>query len=136
MRLGGPAGLFLRAGAADALPSDGGVRKIKAGDGVFVSLAGIARDGAGFPSPDVVDPRRPLEAYMASGTEHHARMGRVVLLELFRALFRHKGVGRAAGPQGELKSVPGPGGYGVFMTDDWGGVEPFPMAMKVVWDGE
>lgn len=61
-------------------------------------------------------------------------VGRAALVKLFRDVFRRKGLRRAAGPQGELKRVPGPAGTSVYMSEDWGGVAPFPTAMKVVWD--
>lgn len=62
------------------------------------------------------------------------------LTEMFRALFRHRNVRRAPGPQGELKKVMvarGDGqGKGVveYLREDWGALGPWPVTMKVVWD--
>ncbi|RDA87814.1 hypothetical protein CP532_2958 [Ophiocordyceps camponoti-leonardi (nom. inval.)] len=134
VRLSGPAGVFRQASSADVLAEDGRVRKVKAGENVFVSFAAVARDAGRFPNPDTVNPRRPLSSYIHNGAEHHTRLSRVALVEMFRALFRKKNVKRAAGPRGELKKIPGPFGYGVYMTEEWGGVSPFPTAMKVTWD--
>lgn len=141
IRMAGPPGIYRQAVAADAFTEgDGREVKVQPGDRVFVSFASAARDGEHFANPDTIDPRRPLDSYINYGAEPHMRLGRevsqVALVELFRALFRKKGLRRVPGPQGELKKVPGPGGYSVFMTEDWGGVWPFPTAMKVLWDGE
>ncbi|KJZ74142.1 hypothetical protein HIM_06373 [Hirsutella minnesotensis 3608] len=133
-RLAGPSGIFCQATAADALPHDGQVRKVRQGDRVFVSLASVARDSERFPSPEIVNPKRPLDSYIYTGAKHHLPLSRVALIELFRALFKKENVRRAPGPQGELKRVSGPADYGFFMTEDWGGIAAFPVSMKVVWD--
>ena len=141
LRMAGPSGVYRQAVAADAFTEDNGHEvRIQPGDRVFVSLASAARDGKMLRNPDEIDPRRPLDSYINYGAEPHVHfereVGEVALVELFRALFRKKGLRRVLGPQGELKKIPGPGGYGVFMTEDWGGVWPFATAMKVMWDGE
>ena len=140
IRMAGPSGIYRQATAVDAFTEDDGREvKVQPGDRIFVSFASAARD-ENLRNPDTIDPRRPLDSYINYGAEPHMRLGRdvseVALVELFRALFRKKGLRRVPGPQGELKRVPGPGDYSVFMTEDWGGLWPFPTAMKVVWDGE
>ncbi|PNY27468.1 Linoleate 10R-lipoxygenase [Tolypocladium capitatum] len=140
IRMAGPSGIYREVAAADAFTEDDGREvNVQPGDRVFVSFASAARDGAHFTNPDTIDPRRPLDSYINYGAEPHMRLGRevsqVALVELFRALFRKKGLRRVSGPQGELKRIPGPGGYSVFMTEDWGGAWPFPASMKVIWDG-
>lgn len=111
---------------------------MRPGDRVFVSFDAAARDRTNFPSPDTVNPRRPLDSYFHYGVAPLASLGRdvsqVALVELFRALFRKKGLRRVPGPQGMLKRVPGPGGFGTFLTEDWGDFWPFPTSMKVAWD--
>ncbi|KAF4595798.1 heme peroxidase [Ophiocordyceps camponoti-floridani] len=134
VRLAGPAGVFRQASSPDVLAEDGRVRKVRPGESVFVSFASVTRDDGRFPNPDTVNPHRPLSSYIHNGAENHSRLSRVALVEMFRALFRKKGLKRAAGPRGELKKIPGPFGYGVYMNEDWGGVSPFPSAMKVTWD--
>lgn len=97
-----------------------------------------AKDPSHFPDPDAVDPRRPLGAYIFFGAGPHACLGRDLaqagLVEMFRALFRLKNVRRAPGPQGELKKVPRPGGFYVYMREDRGAYFPFPCTMKVCYD--
>lgn len=91
------------------------------------------RDPNAFPEPDTVNPRRPQDKYIhfASGT--HAFLGKEVthaaLTEMFRAVFKRKGLKRVPGPQGELKKVDG--GY---MREDWGSIVAYPVTMKVIWD--
>ena len=99
-----------------------------------------ARDPTQFPDPETVDPRRPLDRYIHYGAGPHACLGRgvsqVALTEMFRALFRRKNVRRVPGPQGELKKVPRPGGFYVYMREDWGSMWPFPVTMRIMWDEE
>ena len=58
-------------------------------------------------------------------------VAQISLVELFRALFRKRGLRRVPGPLGELKKVSG--GY---MSEDWGEVWPFPVSMKITWEAE
>lgn len=143
IRLAGPPGVYRDAVAADAFADDDGCEvSVLEGDRVFVTLAasGAARDERHFADADAVNPRRPLDAYAYHGAAPHSCLGRdvshVALVELFRALFRKKGLRRVPGPQGMLKRVQDANGYGVYMTEDWGGMWPYPAAMKVTWDGE
>ncbi|KAF4981845.1 hypothetical protein FZEAL_2424 [Fusarium zealandicum] len=141
IRMAGTFGLYRQAAQADVISEDDGRRvKVEAGDRVFVSLVSAAKDPSIYPSPELVDPRRPLRSYIHYGTGPHECLGRdisqVALTELFRALFRKKGLRRVPGPQGELKKVPRPGGFFVYMTEDWGSIWPFPTSMKVTWDDE
>ncbi|CZS85543.1 unnamed protein product [Fusarium graminearum] len=139
IRMAGTFGLYREATTADVIQEDDGREvPVKAGDRVFVSFVTAAKDPNIFPDPEVVDPRRPLDSYIHYGVGPHACLGRdisqVALTELFRALFRKKGLRRVAGAQGELKKVPRPGGFFVYMTEDWGSIWPFPTSMKVTWD--
>lgn len=105
-----------------------------------MTFASAARDASHFPSPETVDPRRPVESYLFSGVGEHAsvdrEIGHVGLTELFRAVFRKKGLRRAAGPQGQLKKVPRVDGLFEFTTEDWASLWPLPTSMKVAWDAE
>ncbi|KAH6966960.1 heme peroxidase [Fusarium venenatum] len=131
IRMAGTFGLYREATTADVIQEDDGREvPVKAGDRVFVSFVTAAKDPNIFPNPEEVDPRRPLDSYIHYGVGPHACLGRdisqVALTELFRALFRKKGLRRVAGAQGELKKVPRPGGFFVYMTEDWGSIWPFP----------
>jgi cytochrome P450 len=141
IRMAGTFGLYRKAAAADTILEDDGRKvQVQAGDRVFVSFVGAAKDPKHFPSPDIIDPRRPLDAYIHYGDGPHACLGRnisqVAITELFRTVFRKKNLRRVAGPQGLLKKVPRPGGFYVYLTEDWGSTWPFPTTMKVTWDEE
>lgn len=141
IRMAGTFGLYRQATATDTITEDDGRKvAVNPGDRVFVSFVSASTDATHFPEPEKVNPRRPREAYIHYGSGPHACLGRdmseMALTELFRAVFRKKGLRRAAGPQGLLKKVPRPGGFSVYLTEDWGSVSPFPTTMKVTWDGE
>lgn len=137
--MAGTFGLYRKVAAADTITEDDGRKfNVKPGDSVFISFVSAAKDSNVFPDPDKVNPKRPLGTYIHYGAGPHECLGRdisqVALIELFRALFRKRNLRRVPGPQGELKKVPRPGGFFVYMTDDWGGLWPFPGSMKVMWD--
>lgn len=85
-----------------------------------------------------MDPARPLGSYEVIPSEGHGYLGRevshIALTEMFRALFRHKNVRRAPGPQGQLKKIVNEDGGVSYLREDWGSVSPFPVTMKIVWD--
>ncbi|OLN90159.1 Linoleate 10R-lipoxygenase [Colletotrichum chlorophyti] len=139
IRLAGTFGSYREAAQDDVIVEDDGREvPVRRGDRVFVSFVSAAKDPQHFPSPEEVDPRRPLESYIHYGLGPHACLGRdasqVALTEMFRALFRKKNLRRVPGPQGLLKKVPRPGGFFVYMKEDWGQLWPFPVTMKVMWD--
>lgn len=141
VRLAGAFGTYRQAATADAIKEDDGREiRVEAGDRIFVSLVSAAREEAYFPEASTVNPRRPIESYIHYGAGPHACLGKeisqVALVELFRALFRKKGLKRVPGALGELKKIPGPDGFFVYMTEDWGGGSPFPTSMKITWDNE
>ncbi|CAK7274991.1 hypothetical protein SEPCBS119000_006456 [Sporothrix epigloea] len=139
VRLAGTFGSYRLAATDDIIVEDDGRQvPVSAGDRVFVSFVSAARDPNHFPEPDIVDPRRPLSKYIHYGAGPHACLGRdisqVAIVELFRATFRRKNLRRVPGPQGEMKKVPRPGGFFVYMLEDWSSYFPFPTTMKVMWD--
>lgn len=141
IRLAGAAGVYRKAETADTIAEDDGRQvSVQPGDRIFVSLGAAAKDPKHFPEPDKVDPKRPLDAYIHYGAEPYAWLGRevnqVALTELFRAVFRKKGLRRVTGPQGLLKKIPQQGGFSAYLTEDWASVSPFPTSMKVTWDEE
>lgn len=139
IRLAGTFGAYRQASGSDKIIEDDGREvNIAPGDRVFVSFVGAARDPKHFPDPEEVNPARPLDSYIHYGAGPHACLGRdisqVAIIELFRTLFRRKNVRRVPGPQGELKKVARPGGFYVYMMEDWSSYFPFPTTMKVMWD--
>ena len=141
IRLAGTFGSYREASHATVVVEDDG-RRVPVAEGarVFVSFVGAARDPARFPDPDAVNPRRDPNSYIHYGLGPHACLGRaasqIAITEMFRVLFRKRNLRRAPGPAGELKKVPRPGGFYVYMKEDWGGLWPFPVSMKVQWDEE
>lgn len=113
---------------------------VRPGDRIFVSCQRAMMDGERFPEPESVNPRRPLDSYLFFGAGPESCIGneinRVALVEMFRAVFRKKGLRRVPGTCGELKKVSQPCGPPVYLTEDWGKTWPFPTSMKVTWDGE
>ncbi|KAI1079732.1 linoleate diol synthase [Whalleya microplaca] len=139
IRLAGTFGSYREAAADDVIKEDDGREvPVRAKDRVFVSFVGAAKDAKHFPQPEQVNPRRPLDAYIHFGLGPHACLGRnacqAALTEMFRSVFKLKNVRRAPGPQGELKKVPRPGGFYVYMKEDRGGYFPFPCTMKICYD--
>lgn len=102
------------------------------------SQVSAALDPSVYPDPKKVNPRRDRSTYIFYGLGAHACLGRdaseVALTELFRAVFRRRNVRRVPGPQGHLKKVARPGGFFVYMGEDWGGLSPFPASMRIMWD--
>jgi linoleate 10R-lipoxygenase len=45
-----------------------------------------------------------------------------------------KNLRRAPGPAGELKAIPKPGGFKIYMKEDHSSFWPFPTTMKVRFD--
>ncbi len=93
-----------------------------------------------FPSPHTVRLDRPLSSYIHYGTGPHQCLGeaasKVALTAMLKVVGRLDNLRRVDGPQGQLKKVPREGGFYVYMREDWGAVWPFPVSMKVRWDGE
>lgn len=102
------------------------------------SQVSAALDPSVYLDPKKVNPRRDRSTYIFYGLGAHACLGRdaseVALTELFRAVFRRRNVRRVPGPQGHLKKVARPGGFFVYMGEDWGGLSPFPASMRIMWD--
>ena len=51
---------------------------------------------------------------------------RVALTAMLQVVASLPGLRRAPGPQGQLKKVPRPGGFYVYLTENWGSYFPFP----------
>lgn len=87
------------------------------------------QDAARFPTPEEVNPRRPVASYAAaaSGLAASATLNdavvRASLTALFRSAFKLKNLRRAPGPQGLLRRVSAQGGQAmgdVYLRDDAG----------------
>lgn len=73
-----------------------------------------------------------MEAYIHYGVGAHACLGKeasmVGLTAMLRVVGRLDNLRRAPGPQGELKKIPRPGGFYVYMREDCTSYFPFPMS--------
>lgn len=135
IRMTGPPGLSLEAAAADVVLEDDGTEvRVEAGERLLVSFAQIARGEAPTAPPP------PLESclYHGAGTEMGLgkSIGQTALVELFRALFRKKGLRRVGGAQGELRRLAGWGGDPGYLSEDGGHAGAFASSLKVFWDVE
>ncbi|KAK3321688.1 linoleate diol synthase precursor [Apodospora peruviana] len=126
---------------------------LKAGSRVFIDLTTASHDPAGFPDPEKVRLDRPLDSYVHYGWGPHQCLGmdvsRVIMTAIFKTVVGRKGLRRAGGARGELKSFPaavwagqvgrGDGEHGghewsglkAYMTPDERSYWPLPTTMKV-----
>lgn len=139
IRLNGTFGSYRRSTVATTINDNGRLVDVKPGDRVFVSFVSAARDPKVFPNPDAVQTDRPIDSYIHYGIGEHSCLGKdasmVALTSMLRVVGRLQGLRRAPGPQGELKKIPRPGGFYVYMREDQGGYSVFPCTMKVHYDG-
>lgn len=130
IRLNGTFGSYRQSTATDTIDDGGRLVHVKPGDKVFCSFVSANRDPDQFPDPNAVRIDRPLESYMHYGLGDHTCLGRdasrVALTAMLKVVGRLKNLRRAPGPQGQLKKVPRPGGFYVYMTENWGSYFPFP----------
>lgn len=141
IRLNGTFGSYREAASAATIPDGpGNDVQVKAGDKVFVSFVGAAKDPQMFPEPEEVKPDRPLDRYIHYGVGPHECLGgkasRVALTAMMRVVGGLDNLRRAPGPKGELKKIPRPGGFYIYMREDHGSYFPFPLTMTINWDGE
>ena len=140
IRLNGTFGSYRKATVSTTVDDGGRKVDIKPGDKVFVSFVSAARDPDVFPHPNEVRVDRPIESYIHYGVGEHTCLGKQASMVALTAMLRTVGkldrLRRAPGPQGQLKKIPRPGGFYVYMREDQGSYFVFPCTMKVHWDGE
>jgi linoleate 10R-lipoxygenase len=140
IRLNGTFGSYRRSNVSATVDDGGRHVDIKPGDKVFVSFVGAARDEKIFPGPNEVRIDRPMESYIHYGIGAHTCLGKeasmVALTAMLRTVGKLENLRRAPGPQGQLKKIPRPGGFYVYMREDQGSYYVFPLTMKVHYDGE
>lgn len=64
------------------------------------------------------------------------KMCPIALSTMLKVIGRLDNVRRAPGPQGQLKKLVGLGGIAMYMDANHASFSPFPMTMKIQWDGE
>ncbi|KAK4694208.1 linoleate 10R-lipoxygenase, partial [Lecanoromycetidae sp. Uapishka_2] len=140
IRLNGTFGSYRQSTVETTIDDNGRSVHVKPGDKVFTSFVGANREAEFFPDPNTVRIDRPMENYIHYGLGPHACLGgeasRTALTAMLRVVGRLDNLRRAPGPQGQLKKVPRPGGFYIYMRSDHGSYFPFPTTMKINWDGE
>ena len=90
------------------------------------------REAQFFPDPNTVRTDRPLDSYIHYGMGPHTCLGRdasrVALTAMLKVVGRLDNLRRAPGPAGELKKIPRPGGFYIYMRADHGSYFPFPLS--------
>jgi hypothetical protein len=119
-----------------------GARTIKpaAGSTIFADINTAGLDPSVFPDPQSIKLDRADDLYIHHGYGGHLCLGRksveVAMAVQLRAFAQLKGLRRAAGPAGVLKSKEVNGAFSVYMNEDWSDWTPFPGAWKLCWDVE
>ncbi|KAL8737471.1 MAG: hypothetical protein Q9181_001659, partial [Wetmoreana brouardii] len=130
IRLNGTFGSYRESQVHDTIDDGDRQVRVKPGDKVFCSFVQANREPQFFPDPDAVRLDRPLDAYIHYGVGPHACLGRdasrVALTAMLRVVGRLDNLRRAPGPTGQLKKIPRPGGFYVYMRADHGDYFPFP----------
>lgn len=142
-RLAGTFGLYRKVNCSEGetVTIQDGPRTLHLGKGdrVFVSFISASRDPSVFPDPLQVKLDRPMESYIQYGTGPHKCLGTnlnmISLPTMLKFFGRLKNLRRAPGIAGELKAVEKEGGFKVYLREDWSGYWPFPVNMKVRFDG-
>jgi cytochrome P450 len=138
-RLNTPAFGLLRIASSATTISDG-KRTVNVAEGsqVFVDFVNASRDPEKFPMPDDILLDRPEEDYLHHGYGPHACLGRRIVVTAMaaqlRVLGRLKGLKRAKGAQGEMKSTRVNGVFRVFMKEDWSDWWLFPSSKYLYRD--
>ena len=121
IRLNGTFGSYRLATTNTTVDDNGTEIVIKAGDRVFTSFVTASREAEYFPNPEEVDITRPLDRYIHYGLGPHTCLGKeasqVALTAMFRTVGKLGNLRRAPGPQGQLKKIPRPGGFYVYVSN-------------------
>jgi cytochrome P450 len=78
---------------------------------------------------------RPIESYIHYGVGPHTCLGgdvsKVAITAMLKTVGRLDNLRRAPGEQGKLKKIPRPGGFYIYMREDYGGYFPFPTSKSI-----
>ncbi|KAJ5103401.1 hypothetical protein N7532_003930 [Penicillium argentinense] len=140
IRINGTFGAFREAQNDVTVQDNGKTIEIKAGQQVFASFVQANHDPSIFPEPNEVNLNRPLESYLNQGQGPNTGFGKeitkIALVAMLRVVGRLENLRRAPGDQGQLKKIPQDGGYYVYLRQDGTSYFPFPMSLKLHWDGD
>jgi linoleate 8R-lipoxygenase/9,12-octadecadienoate 8-hydroperoxide 8R-isomerase len=112
---------------------------LKEGDVLVVNLVACSHDPKKFSHPDTVDTTRPESDYIFYGWGPHQCLGmqasKIALTTMLRTVARLRGLRRAPGAPGQLKSMRTPEGFAQYLMADGSQIFPFPTTMRLRWDG-
>ncbi|KKA20520.1 Linoleate 8R-lipoxygenase [Rasamsonia emersonii CBS 393.64] len=139
-RLGATVGLYRDVAQPTVVEDNGKKLNLRAGQRVLCNLIAASKDPTAFPEPDKVKLDRDLNLYIHFGYGPHQCLGygisQIALTTMFKVVGRLDNLRRAPGAQGQLKKIPAPGGFTMYMTADHSSFFPFPTTMKIQWDGD
>jgi linoleate 10R-lipoxygenase len=125
--MNGTFGSYRKAMKSMTIDDDGRSVPVNEGDNIFVSFVSAAHDPLVYPEPETVSLNRPMESYIHYGAGPHRCLGEdVSKVAMLKTVGRLDNLRRAPGPRGELKKIPRPGGFYIYMREDYGGYFPFP----------
>ncbi|KAJ5174494.1 uncharacterized protein N7482_000371 [Penicillium canariense] len=140
IRINGTFGAYREALNAITVEEDGKKIDIQPGNKIFASFVQANHDPSVFPEPNEVNLDRPLDSYINHGQGPSTGFGqeitKIALVAMLRVVGRLENLRRATGAQGQLKKIPQEGGYYVYLRQDGTSYFPFPMSLKLHWDGE
>ncbi|KAJ5887878.1 hypothetical protein N7495_007919 [Penicillium taxi] len=140
IRINGTFGAYREAKTNMTISDNDSLVNIQPGNKVFASFVQANHDPTVFPEPNTVQLNRPLDSYISQGqgpsTSFGQEISKVALVAMLRVVARLPNLRRAAGEQGQLKKIPQEGGYYVYLRQDGTSYFPFPMSLKLQWDGD
>ncbi|KAJ5953170.1 hypothetical protein N7454_000066 [Penicillium verhagenii] len=140
IRINGTFGAYREAQNAVTVEDDGKTIQIQPGNMVFASFVEANHDASAFPDPEEVKLDRPLDSYITHGqgpnTDFGQEITKIALVAMLRVVGRLENLRRAPGAQGQLKKIKQDGGYYVYLRQDGTSYFPFPMTLKLHWDGD
>lgn len=140
IRINGTFGAYREAQTPMTVQDSGKTIDIKAGEKVFASFVQANHDPSVYPEPNEVKLDRPIDSYINHGQGPNTGFGReitkIALVAMLRVVGRLENLRRAPGAQGQLKKILQEGGYYVYLRQDGTSYFPFPMSLKLHWDGE
>ncbi|KAJ5539986.1 hypothetical protein N7513_008318 [Penicillium frequentans] len=140
IRINGTFGAYREAQNAVTVEENGKSIDIQPGNKIFASFVEANHDASVFPEPNEVKLDRPMDSYITSiqgaSTGFGQEITKIALVTMVRVVGRLENLRRAPGAQGQLKKIQQEGGYYVYLRQDGTSYFPFPMTLKLHWDGD
>ncbi|KAJ5916387.1 hypothetical protein N7504_000402 [Penicillium tannophilum] len=140
IRINGTFGAYREAQNAVTVEENGKSIDIQPGNKIFASFVEANHDSSVFPEPNEVKLDRPIDSYITSiqgaSTGFGQEITKIALVTMVRVVGRLENLRRASGAQGQLKKIQQEGGYYVYLRQDGTSYFPFPMTLKLHWDGD